>query len=188
MVCVIASVLPAAGFSQGPKRSLPDPVKFVTKFDVAWNVVRAVLDSMGYATELEDKRGGRVVTKPHEFITGSLTASEIDKVAVKRDSITGNWLKARYSAEVLLEHVSPTETLVTVRTRMEGLIREVDGTQKWMPLESLGAVERQVLGKISMKILGAEPEFDSKKGFWDKTPQPVDPRQAKPTRTPPPQH
>jgi hypothetical protein len=148
--------------------------------------VRAVLDDMGYSTELEDKRAGRITTKPYEFITGALTSSEVDKVAIKRDTVTGAWLKAHYRVEALLEIVSATETMVTIRTKMEALNRDVDGTEKWLPLESLGTYEKRILGKISMKLLGNEVQFDTKKGFWDKRTQPVDPRTPKPYPTQPP--
>ena len=172
--------------SQTQKPSLPDPIKFINKYDIVWNVVHwALTESMGLAIELEDKRGGRIVTKPYEFITGSLTASEVQKVAVRKDTASGTWLKARYSAEVLLEVITPTETLVTVRTKIEALDREMDGTEKWMPLDSLGVYEKNILGKVSMKLLGSEVQFDKKKGFWEKSPQPVDPRTPKPIPPPP---
>ncbi len=186
-VLILLLACTVAAHAQGqPKTSLPDPVKFVNKFDVVWNVVRAILDDMGYATELEDRKAGRIITKPYEFITGSLTSSEVDKVAVKNDTITGSWLKARYTVEALLEIVSPTQTMVTIRTRMEALNRDVDGTDKWIPIESVGVVERRILGKISMKLLGNDLET-GKKGFWEKNPQPVDQRQPKPFLTRPPQ-
>jgi hypothetical protein len=172
--------------AQTQKPSLPDPVKFVYKFDIVWNVVRAVLDEMDYRTELEDKKAGRITTRPYEFITGSLTSSEVDKVAIKRDTITGSWLKAQYVVEAQLDIVSPTVTMVTIRTRMEGLNRDMDGSEKWIPLESLGTFEKRILAKISLKLLGNEMQFKNKKGFWDKSPQPVDPRVPKGNPTPPP--
>ncbi len=171
--------------AQVQKASLPDPIKFINKYDVVWNVVHwALTENIGLSVELEDKRGGRVVTKPYEFITGSLTASEVQKVAIRKDTATGNWLRARYSAEVLLEVITPTETLVTVRTKIEALNRDLDGTEKWIPLDSLGVFEKNILGKVSMKLLGSEVQFDQKKGFWDRKPQPVDPRLPKPIRPP----
>jgi hypothetical protein len=170
--------------AQTPRPSLPDPVRFVMKYDITWNVVRAVMTEMGLAIELEDKKGGRITTKPYEFITGSLTSSEVDKVAMKQNTISGAWLKGRYSAEGLLEIVSPTTTLVTVRTRIEALNRDLDGTQKWVPLESLGVFEKRILGRVSMKIMGNEMQFD-KKGFWDKSPQPVIRGNPKPFPGPP---
>ncbi len=162
--------------AQTQKPDLPDPVKFVNKFEVVWNVVRSVLTDMGYATESEDQKAGRIVTKPYEFISGSLTSSEVDKVAIKKDILTGNWLRARYTVEVLVEIVSPTETMVTIRTKIQALNRDIDGSEKWIDLESLGTFEKRILGKISMKLLGNEMQFE-KKGFWNKTPQPVSPRQ-----------
>jgi hypothetical protein len=185
--CVILLSLSVLAFAAAPsmqaqtqKSSLPDPVKFVYKYDLVWNVVRAVLDEMEYNTELEDKKAGRITTKPYEFITGSLTSTEVDKVAIKRDTITGNWLKARYTVEALLEIISPTETMVTVRARMEALNRDVDGSEKWIPVESIGTFEKRILGKIALKLNGNDLQFNPKKGFWDKSPQPVDPRRPKP--------
>jgi hypothetical protein len=163
--------------AQSQKPSLPDPVKFVNKFDIVANVVRSVFDDMGFKIEVEDRKGGRVTTRPYEFITGALTSSEVEKVAVKNDRTTGTWLKAQYSVEALLEIVSPTETMVTVRTKVEALNRDVDGTEKWVSLDSLGSLERRILGKISQKLMaGMEAPQSDKKGFWDKSPQPVDSR------------
>ncbi len=172
--------------AQSQKPSLPDPVKFINKYDVVWNVVRAVLEEMGFQIELEDKKGGRLVTKPYEFITGSLTSSEVDKVSIKKDTVTGSWLKARYAVEALFEIVTPAETMLTIRTKMEALNRDLDGTEKWLPLESLGTYEKRILGKVSMKLMGNEMQFD-KKGFWNKSPQPVDPRKPKPYDIHPPE-
>ncbi len=174
-------------WAETQKPSLPDPVKFVNKYDIVWNALRAVLDDMGYATELEDKKAGRITTKPYEFITGALTSSEVDKVAIKQNNPTGTWLKARYTVEALLEIVSPTETMVTIRTRMEALNRDLDGSEKWIPIESLGTFEKRILGKISLKLLGNEMQFNNKKGFWEKSPQPVDSRRPSPLPPPPPQ-
>ncbi len=175
----ISSVLPAQ--SQAEKPSLPDPVKFVNKYDIVWNVVHAVLATdMEYDIELEDKKAGKITTKPYEFITGALTSSEVDKVAIKQDTVTGAWLKAHYVVDATVEIVDAKTTMVTIRTRMEGLRRDLDGSEKWVPLESLGTFEKRILGKISMKLLGNELQFDNKKGFWDKKPQPVDPRAPRP--------
>jgi hypothetical protein len=179
----MAVLLPDA-MAQTERPSLPDPVKFLAKRDIVYNVVRSTLESMGLSIELEDRAGGRLVTKPYEFITGALTSSEVDKVAVKNDTVTGTWLKARYSAEALMEVVTPSETLVTVRTRMEALNRDLDGTEKWVSIQSLGVYEKRILGKVSLKILGNEMQFENKKGFWDKSPQPVDPRAKKPPGPP----
>jgi hypothetical protein len=129
-----------------------------------------VLEQLGYRIELDDPQAGRLVTRPYEFVSGSLTSTEVDKVGTKTDTITGSWIRAQYVVEALFELVSPTETMVTVRTRMEALNRSTDGTEKWVPVQSLGSVEKRVLGKISMKLMGVEPEFKDNKGFWDKKP------------------
>ncbi len=178
-VAVIGFVCAVTASTQSQKPSLPDPVKFINKYDHVANMVRAVLDDMGFKIELDDRQGGSIVTRPHEFITGSLTASEVDKIAIKRDTITGSWLKAQYSVEAILEIVSPTETMVTIRTKIEALNRDVDGTQKWIALDSLGTYERRILGKISSKLLGMEMPAQERKGFWGQSPQPVDPRQPR---------
>ena len=57
-ILLFAATVPGRAQTQNQKPSLPDPVKFVNKFDIVWNVVRAVFDDMGYATELEDRKGG----------------------------------------------------------------------------------------------------------------------------------
>jgi hypothetical protein len=164
--------------AQTQKPNLPNPIKFTEKSEKVGNVIRAVLTDMGLKIELEDRNAGKFVTRPYEFITGSLTSSEVDKVAIKKDTVTGSWLKARHTVEAILEIVSPVETMVTVHAKVEALSRDADGTDKWIPLESLGTIERRVLGKISTILLGNEGPLD-KKGFWGKSPQPVDPRQPR---------
>ena len=188
-LCAVFGLLALHGgavWSQAPKPSQPDPVKFVNKFEIVFNVVRSVFVDAGYSIELEDRKGGKIISRPYEFITGSLTSSEVDKVAIKKDTITGNWIRARYALEAVLEIITPAETMVTVRTRFEALNRDIDGTEKWIPLESLGVIEKRILGKISMKLLGNELQFDNKKGFWDKAPASPDPRRpgSYPTRPP----
>ncbi|NWG13236.1 MAG: hypothetical protein HXY20_06855 [Acidobacteria bacterium] len=182
----ILAILGASAWGQTPKPSHPDPLKFVYKYDIVFNVVRSVFVDMGFSIELEDRKGGRLVGRPYEFISGSLTSSEVDKVAIKRDTITGDWIRARYIPEALIEIITPTETMVTIRTRFEGLNRDIDGTEKWMALESLGAIERRILGRISMTLLGNELQYENKKGFWDKEPASPDPRKSRsyPTRPP----
>ena len=113
------------------KADLPDPIKFINKFDTVANAAYEVLEDMEFDIELDGRKVGKIVTRPLEFISGSLTSGEIDKFAVKRDIRNGSWLKARYSAEVLMEIVSPTETLVTIRTKVEALNRNIDGTERW---------------------------------------------------------
>jgi hypothetical protein len=161
------------------KASLPDPIKFINKFDIVANVVYAVLDDMGFDIELDGRKAGKIITRPLEFISGSLTTNEIEKYAVKNDIRNGSWLKARYSVESILEIVSPTETLVTIRTKIEALNQNIDGTEKWMPLDSLGIFEKRILGKISIKLMGNDAPSFQRKGFWSQEPQPVNPRQQK---------
>ena len=161
---------------QQQKPELPDPIKFMNTYDQVINVTRAVMEDMGFSIELDDRKGGRVATRPYEFITGSLTLSEMEKVAVCKDTL-GNWIKARYKTEAVVEIVSPKETMVTINADIEGLRRDVDGTEKWIPLDSLGSVERRVLGKISVKLLGMDTTSEPRKGFWGQKPQPVNPRQ-----------
>jgi hypothetical protein len=165
--------------AQTQKPNLPNPVKFIAKYDVVANVVRDVLEKMDFKIELEDRKGGKIVTKPYEFITGSLTSSELEKVAVARNPVTGSLLKARYSVEGILEIVSPTETMITVHTNIEALSKEVDGTEKWMQFDSLGTYERRILGKITAMLMSNKAVQEEKKGFWGQQPQPVNPSQPR---------
>jgi hypothetical protein len=166
------------GAQQQQKPDLPDPIKFMNTYDQVLNMTRAVMEEMGFDIERDDRKGGRITTRPYEFTTGSLTVSEMEKVAVRKETL-GSWVKARYKAEAVIEIVSPKETMVTVNADIEGLSRDMDGTEKWIPLESLGAVERRVLGRISVKLLGTDAPAESRKGFWGQKPQPVEPRQQR---------
>ena len=174
MLCLAASF-----GAQQQKPDLPDPIKFVNTYDQAANMTRAVMEDLGFSIERDDRNGGKITTRWHEFITGSLTVSEIEKIAVLKDTM-GNWIKARYKVEAVIEIVSPKETMVTINADIEGLRRDMDGTEKWIPLDSLGAVERRILGRISVKLLGTDAPAESRKGFWGKKPQPVNPRQSSP--------
>lgn len=173
----LACAFPASAQSEKP--NLPDPVRFIYKYDRVANMVYAVLTDMGYKIELDDRKGGKILTRPYEFITGSLTATEVAKVAASSNPITGNLIKAQYTVEALLEIISPTETMVTIRTKVEALNRDVDGTDKWMPYDSLGTFERRILGRISAKLLEGTAPKEEKKGFWGKSPQPVDSRRPR---------
>lgn len=165
--------------AQSPKPDLPDPIKFINTYSQVLNMTRAVMEEMGLSIEREDRTGGKITTRPYEFITGSLTADEVGKVAIRKDTLTGNWIKARYTTEAVIEIVSPKETMITVNANIEALSRDIDGTEKWIQLDSLGAVERRVLGRISVKLLGTDAPAEPRKGFWGQKPQPVDPRQPR---------
>jgi hypothetical protein len=172
--------------AQTQKPDLPDPVQFNNTFNQVANMIRSVFDDMDFSIELDDRTAGRITTRPHEFIAGALTSSELSKVAVVRDIPTGSWLRARYSVEAILDIVSPTTTMVTIHTSIEALNRTIDGIETWIPLDSLGSIERRVLGRISVKLMGTDAPAKERKGFWGKSPQPVEPRQprfpADPTR------
>jgi hypothetical protein len=175
LICLTVSL----GAQPQQKPDLPDPIKFMNTYDQVLNMTKAVMEEMGFSIEREDRRGGRITTRPYEFITGSLTTSEVEKVAVRKDTPMGDWIKARYKTEAVVEIVSQKETLLTINADIEGLSRDIDGTEKWIPLDSLGAVERRILGRISVKLLGTDAPAESRKGFWGKKPQPVDSRQPK---------
>ena len=176
MSCAITTLflLPVTvplGAQQQQKPDLPDPIKFLNTYDQTLNMTRAVMEDMGFSIELEDRRSGKIVTRHYEFITGSLTAAEMEKVAVSK-TILGSWVKARYKTETVVEIVSPRETMVTVNVDIQGLSRDVDGTEKWITMDSLGVVERRVLGRISVKLLGMDATPEPRKGFWGQKPQP----------------
>ncbi len=171
--------------AQTQKPDLPDPIKFFNTFDVVANTVRAVLLDMEHKIELDDRKSGKIVTRPYEIITGSLTASEVEKVAVRNAAITGILVKARYSVDAIIEIVSPSETLVTIHTTIQALSREVDGTEKWVALDSLGTYERRILGRVSTRLMSNRGEKEERKGFWGQKPKPVDPRQPRIPSMPP---
>jgi hypothetical protein len=171
LICLLATlILAPLGWAQLPKPSLPDPVKFLNRRELTMRAARAVLEQMGYRIELEDMQNGRLATRPYEFVSGSLTSSEVDKVGIKTDTITGTWIRAQYVVEALFEPTTATETLVTIRTKMEALNRDADGAEKWISVQSLGSVEKRILGKISMKLMGSEPEYKDNKSFWERKP------------------
>ena len=181
LFCLIFLCAAVSLEAQSEDVDLPDPIKFRNKFDVVANAVRAVLKE-SHDIELDDRQAGRIITRPYEFITGSLTADEAAKVAIIKNKGTGSWIKARYSIEATLEIVSPTETLVTVHANIEALNQDISGTERWIPLDSRGTLEKRVLGKVSGILMG-KPDEGKKEGFWGQRPQPVD---SRPSRFPSP--
>ncbi len=175
VVLLLLFCFAAAGLAQ--KADLPDPVKFRNKFDMVANAALAVLKEK-YDIELDDRIAGIITTRPYEFITGSLTESEFNKVAINKNVSDGHWLKARYVVQVVLQTVSPTETLVAVHTDIEALRRNIDGTEQWLPLESRGVYEKRILGQVSGILMGNTKEKE-KEGFWGQRPQPIDTRPSR---------
>jgi glycine betaine/choline ABC-type transport system substrate-binding protein len=180
---LIACLLCAATFpliAQTDKPDLPDPVKLLAKQEIVGNAAYTALTEMGFKIELDNRKGGKIITRPYEFITGTLTSNEVDKIAIIKDTPSALWQKAHYTAEVLFEIVSSNETLLTIRTSMEALSRDITGTEKWIPIESRGIIEKRILGKINNILLHTdEMPKEEKKGFWGQRPQPVDPRQPR---------
>ncbi len=172
-LAIFSCVLVAYNFSaQSNKPStLPGPIKFLNKFETVWNAARQVLEDMGFKIELEDRANGKITTKPYEFITGSMTVDELDKVS-SYDGLATAWLKGRYTIEVVLEILQPNETSAVVHAKIEGLKQDLAGTKTWVERRSTGVVERRILGKLSMKLLSPNKQ-DTKKGFWDQPPQPI---------------
>jgi hypothetical protein len=176
-ICLLALCSFGPLAAQGDKANLPDPVKFRNKFDIVANAVREVLKE-NHDIKLDDRKAGIITTQPYEFISGSLTADEVSKVAINKSKDTGYWLKAQYSIEAQLEIVSPAETLVTIHTNIEALNRDLDGTETWVPMESRGVFEKRILGKISGILMGKQGT-QKNEGFWGQRPQPVDPRRSR---------
>ncbi|HSW38373.1 MAG TPA: hypothetical protein VLL97_02645 [Acidobacteriota bacterium] len=183
-VCILFIAPSLTLGAQAQKTSLPDPVQFNNTQSQVANMIRSVFNDMEFSIELDDRTAGRITTRPYEFISGALTAGELQKIAALRNTTTGNWLRARYSVEAILDIVSPTTTMVTVHATIEALNRNFEGTEQWIELDSLGTVERRVLGRISVGLMGTDAPAKERKGFWGQDPQPVDPRQPRfPTDT-----
>ena len=49
--------------AQTQKPNLPNPIKFINKFDVVANVVHEVLENMDYKIEIDDRKAGRIVNQ-----------------------------------------------------------------------------------------------------------------------------
>ncbi len=173
LLVIFSCVLVAYHFSaeSSKQATLPGPFKYLNKFETVWTAARQVLEDMGFKIESEDRANGKIVTKPYEFITGSMTVEELDKVS-SYDSLATAWLKGRYTIEVVLEILQPNETSAAVNAKIEGLQQDLAGNKTWVERRSTGVVERRILGKLSMKLLSPAKE-DKKKGFWNQPPQPI---------------
>ncbi|MBI1745648.1 MAG: hypothetical protein HYR55_03570 [Acidobacteria bacterium] len=171
-VVLISLVLsPAVALrSQSKPSTPPGPVKYISRFNVVWNTITTVLTEMGLKIESVDRGSGHIATKPYEFITGSLSASELGKLAAPPEVYNNvGWIKGRYVVEVIAEIVQGNESMVTVRVSPQGLKRDLSGKDEWVDWRSNGSIERRLLGRLSVKLL-SPVKADDKKGFWD---QPV---------------
>ena len=171
LALLTAGLLSAA--AQNKPSTPPDPVKYIARFDVVWNLVMAILTENNFKIDSVDRGNGRIVTKPYEFITGSLSGSELAKLATPpegyKDAV---WIRGRYKVEVVSEIVQGNETMVTVRVYPQGLRRDVSGKEEWMDWQSDGTIERRLLGRLSVKLLSPTKPND-KKGFWDQPAQTI---------------
>lgn len=149
----------------------PGPVKYIAKFDMVWNMVMAILTENRLKIESVDRGNGRIVTKSNDFITGTLTASEMGKLATPPATHSNaNWIRGRYTVEVVTEIVQGNESMVTVRSTPQALMRDLSGKETWVDWLSNGSIERSILGRLSVKLLSPN-KSDDKKGFWDQPAQ-----------------
>jgi len=175
--------------AQNKPSTPPDPIKYIGRFDSIWNTELSVLNEMGLKIETVDRGNGRIISKPYEFITGSLSGSELAKIAhLPEVHANAVWVRGRYTVEVVTEIIQGNENKVTVLVSPQGLKRDLAGKEDWVDWASNGSIERRILGRLSVK-LHSPNKGDDKKGFWDQPAQSIprpneSPRLSTPERRP----
>ena len=91
---------------------------------------------------------------PGNTLPGPLAANHIRKVADRSKLVDGDWVKADYQYQVHIQFVSETQTLVWVDARIRGLKRAFVGGDEWLPLNSTGKLEEDLLTLFGQHLFG----------------------------------
>ena len=161
--------------------SIPDPLRFYTKYERVWEGVRSTLVEMDFDIESEDRAGGKIKTRFSVFSSGGLTSGDLVKFCSPPRLTDGSWVKARYSIETVLERLGQSEILFTANVNVEGTKRDFAGNETWIECSTTGTLERRLYSLVGKKLLGGGFFPSQKQGFWDKKPQPVPRRKTAPT-------
>jgi hypothetical protein len=186
-------LLPNAPAQTAPT-SIPDPLRFYSKYELVWEAIKRTLVEMQFEIEIEDKNSGSMRTRTVDFSTGTLAPGDLSKFSIPPTLSDGNWVKARYLAEVLVERVSNKEVLFTASAVVQGAKRDFQGNETWITCPTNGTLERRIYSKVGAKLMGSNFSMpEQKKSFWEKGPQPVPSPKTqqslpKPDRPPPENH
>ena len=136
--------------------------------------MREVLELKRFEILEEDVSKGSILTRSREYTSGPLAADHIRKVADRSKLVDGDWVKADYQYQVHIQFVSETQTLVWVDARIRGLNRAFVGGDEWLPLNSTGKLEEDLLTLFGQHLFGQSFALDRPRpGFWERKPSPV---------------
>jgi len=172
----------------GPAQSkIPDPLRFYAKYSLVWEAVRTTLTEMQMEIRLEDREAGKMYTRPFEFSNPTLASGDLAKFCLTPNLTDGNWVKARYEVESVIERLAGDEVQFTANVTVAGLKRNFQQQEAWVPCPSNGGLERRIYSKVGGKLLGGKFKPVEKKDFWDKQPQPVPGGRTSPEALPKPE-
>lgn len=135
--------------------------------------MRTTLTEMQMDIRLEDRAAGKMYTREYEFSNATLAAGDLAKYCTLPNLTDGNWSKARYEVESVIERMEGDEVQFTANVTVAGLKRDFQKQETWITCPSNGGLERRIYAKVGSKIMGGKFKPVEKKDFWDKSPQPV---------------
>jgi hypothetical protein len=158
---------PAAGFASpsSAKRLAPGMFRLEIPFETAWSAMLDLLREEGWNIEKEDHTAGEILTAYKEYISGSMTETQLAKVAEVRPLGDGDWIRADLRYDIQIQLVEPRVTLVTIQAGFRALSRSFLGEQKWHSLPSLGKKEAELLFRLGRRLFG--DRFELEGSAWD---------------------
>ena len=157
----------------GDTAFMPGPLRIQIPFDPAWKAINEVVATKTLKIWHEEKSQGKLVTVFHEYSSGSIVESHIDKIGVRPKLIDAEWIRVRFQYLISLEFVGANETLVLVNADIEALKRDFLGHEEWVEIPSSGKLEVDFLTDFGKHLFGQKFRLDlPKKRFWEKPPPP----------------
>ena len=151
--------------------NLPPPLSIHAPFDAAWKAMLETLELHEFQVAQKEQSSGKIQTRMHEYISGTLAPSHVRKIAERVKLADGQWTKAQYRYEVQIQFHSETETVILVDTTIRGRKRSFLGEEEWIQLDSNGRLEEDLLTKFGKHLFGETFALDKpRQGYWKQKP------------------
>ena len=159
------------GAAQAQGQTIPPPLRIYVPFEAAWKAMVEILEQNDLKILRQDRAQGLILSSFREYSSGLLTESHISKIGEKPKLIDGDWLRVRFQYEVFVELIADQETVLTVYANIEALQRQFLGTETWVKIQTIGALEERLLTQFGQLLFGQNFSLQApKKGFWERDP------------------
>jgi len=173
LVLVVSLVWLGTASLWGDTSLMPGPFRIQISFDPAWKAVSEVVTTKNLKIRHAEKSQGKLITGFHEYSSGPIVESHIDKIGVRPKLIDAEWIRVRFQYLISFEFVEENETLVFVNADIEALKRNFLGHEEWVEIPSNGKLETDFLTDFGKHLFGQKFRLDlPKKRFWEKPPPP----------------